>query len=326
MAVGLLAALTAVVSAFYFLIFVWGSAVLGAIAVVLGALALTRRSSQRTAALTGLIAGALAVVLSLAVGLFALTALSSDGAPAEADGSGGPRDAQEWGSDQETLLEWPANMATGGILFVEGMEPARSTPLSTRDTIAPHPVSRETGPADIRLYVDYRCPYCMQFEQVNGAVLEGLVRSGAATLEVIPLTFLDRASQGTAYSSRAAGAMACIVDGQPAAAWTAHTALLSPEVQPDEGSPGLSDTELITVLGAATGGLDAAVEECIENRRFVQFASAFGAWAGSNPVPDALDPTQQVEGTPFIVVNGVPYTGHPADADTFLAFIEGQGL
>lgn len=347
MGLGLIALLTAIVSLLYFTNGLWLSAVIGLIAAALGGSAIRHRCTQRPAALTGLTTGLLAIAASLITGVLVLTGAvaPSDGlgtATLEAEGNpstggandpsgggeapSGARSAAEWGADQTTLLEWPANMATGGILFAGDMQPVHSDPLGTRDTITPAPISRETGPADIRLYVDYRCPSCMAFEQEHGAQLEALVRSGAATLEIVPLTFLDRASQGTAYSSRAAGAMACVVDAQPEAAWSAHTALLSPAVQPREGSSGLSNDEIVSALETATGGLLPGVRDCIETGRFVQFASAFGTWAGSNPVPNAIDPQLTVAGTPFVVVNGVPYAGSPDDRAAFAQFLAHQGL
>mgnify|MGYP001027914339 CR=1 FL=1 len=249
--------------------------------------------------------------------------LSGVGQPAAAAADAGGADT---GEGRQSLLEWPANLATGGILFVGDMQPAPSAPLTTGEAPTPAETHRGTGPADIRLYVDYRCPYCSLFEQANAPKLEELVRSGRATLEVVPLTFLDRLSSGTAYSSRAAGALMCVVDGQPEGAWAAHSRLLSPEVQPEENTPGLDDDEIAAVLDDATGGLSPAVRECVTTGRFASFASAFGEWAGTAAVPNAVDPGLTVAGTPFAVVNGVPYAGHPADHEEFLAFLSEQGL
>ena len=174
---------------------------------------------------------------------------------------------------------------------------------------------------DIRLYVDYRCPYCGLFEQQNGDMLTELVSDGAVTVELVPLTFLDRSSEGSYYSSRAAAAMACVADGQPDAAWAAHTTLLSPEVQPAATGAGLSNEEIIAQLDRGVGGLSNGVAECITSERFVPFAQALNNWVFSVPVPNAVDPQLGVSSTPFIVANGIPYTGDPSDNTAFRTFL-----
>src|SRR5690606_11341051 len=146
----------------------------------------------------------------------------------------------------QSLIEWPANMENGGIIFEQGTD---SPGVRASDHVAPGnsptapSVDRDSGVADVIVYLDYRCPYCMQFEEANGAFLEAALASGAATVQVVPLTFLDRIDP-TAYSSRAAGAMACLADSQPDAAWRAHAALLSESWQPSE-SEAAPDTDAL---------------------------------------------------------------------------------
>ena len=59
-------------------------------------------------------------------------------------------------------------------------------------------------------YVDFMCPVCNQFEQAYGEAIQGLVDDGTITLNIHPISILDRASQGTEYSTRAANAMYCV--------------------------------------------------------------------------------------------------------------------
>ncbi len=324
MAIGLVALLTTLVSAFYFNPVVALGALLGTAAVVLGIIALVKRQRPVAPGVTGLASGALAIVVALVVGALSLGALAINaaqlGAPGSNGGSSGTAEPSEE-YEQEVLLEWPANMATGSIFFGPGLEPVLSDPLAAGEAPVTAEVDRESGVLDIRLYVDYRCPYCMIFEETNGDDLAALVTDGSATLELVPLTFLDRVSNGTYYSSRAAAAVQCIVDSQPSAAWAAHTALLSSAVQPGEGSSDLSDDQLIGVLDDSTGGLTPAVRDCIGTERFVPFAQALNAWVFQSPIPNAVDPTLAVTGTPFVVVNGIPYEGDPSDNAMFREFM-----
>lgn len=318
MAVGLVALLTAGVSAFYFSLFIVLAAVLGLVAVALGIVALVKRR-LRPAAVTGLVAGALAVCIAVGVGGLALGAVLSQGALSSDEGSGSG-EARDWSAEEqsENLIEWPANMGTGGILFVAGSDgpvPARSEPLAAGTAPEAPATDREDGPADILLYVDYRCPHCVDFEAANAQTLERLVSEGRATLEIRPMAFVQP------FSTRLSGAMACMVDAQPDSAWAAHLALLSRETQQVDDTAGL-----VSALDEATGGLDADARSCVESDRFAVFADALSEWYVGAPVPNAVDPQLQVRGTPLAVVNGVAYTGSPEDGAAFLAFLEGQGL
>lgn len=319
MALGLAALLTAVMAAISLPLVMILAVVLGLAAVALGIVALVKRQRPRATGLTGLVAGGLALLVSLALAAFGLgsLAVAAIGASTQA--------GEEWAPEsvdpQPVLIEWPANMRTGGIIFAEGLAPRASEPLTAGEAPAASEVNRDSGVLDIRLYVDYRCPYCSIFEQENGDALAQLVDDGAATLELVPLTFLDRVSEGSAYSSRAAAAVACVVDAQPEAAWAAHAALLAPEVQPAEGGPGHTNDELIALLDARTGGLSDAVADCVSGERFVPFAQALNSWVFSTPVPNAVDPALAISGTPFAVVNGIPYEGDPADSEAFRTFL-----
>ncbi|MBL5972905.1 MAG: hypothetical protein D3X82_03785 [Candidatus Leucobacter sulfamidivorax] len=322
MAIGLVALLTAAVSAFYFSVFVVLAALLGIVAAVLGIVALVKRR-LRPAAITGLVAGALAVCIAIGVGGLALGALLNQSvqSPSEASGSGSASDeGEQWDPEQqqEALIEWPANMGTGGILFAagpDGPEPVPSAPVAAGEAPEAPPVSRGEGPADILLHVDYRCPHCVDFEAANAQVLEELVSEGRATLEIRPLAFVQP------FSTQLSGAMACMVDAQPEAAWAAHLALLSPETQQIGDTAGL-----VAALDEASDGLNAEARSCVEADRFGVFASALSDWYTSTPVPNAVDPQLRVRGTPLAVVNGVAYAGAPDDHAAFLAFLAEQGL
>lgn len=321
MAVGLVAALTAILSAAYLPVASVAAVVLGLVAAALAIVALVKRQRPRGAWITGLAAGALAAVSGVVVAVLSvgLALVSAIGGPGQTErGEGG-----EWrGEDapRESLIVWPQNMATGGILFGEDLMPAPSAALEFGEAPAMPRTAREAGVLDIRVYVDYRCPYCSIFEQTSGDLLAELADTGAATVEVVPLTFLDRAAEGSRYSSRAAGAVACIVDGQPDAAWSAHRTLLMPTVQPVAG-PGLTNEDLVVVLDDAVGGLSSEVIDCIESERFAPFAEALNEWVFMTPVPNAIDESVRVTGTPFVLVNGVPYGGDPGDADAFRQFV-----
>jgi len=318
MATGLVALLTTAVSAFYFRPLLVAGAALALLAIVLGVIALVKRQRPLPASVTGLVAAGLALIVAVAGGMFALGAALApdipDPGPDAGETAPPPSDA--------SAIEWPANMATGGIIFGTGGAPVLSDPLRPGTAPQPAEVRRDGTKTDVLIYLDYRCPYCLIFEQANQALLEQALADGSTTVEVVPLTFLDRASAGSYYSSRASGAMACVVDAQPEVAWKAHTALLSPEAQPEEGIAGPTNDELVERIDDAVGGLDPAVRDCIATERFVPFAKALNDWVFANAVPNALDPQLRVTGTPLVLVNGAPYQGDPSDGTAFRTFFE----
>lgn len=322
MAVGLVALLTVCVSFAYFnALFAVAGGVLGIVAVVLAVVGLVKRFRPLGASITGVAAGALAMIavtVLLGAGLLAPgSATPEAGDPAAA--------GEEWqpGAEQESLLNWPANMATGGIVF-EGPGdplPKPSDPLAAGTSPQPNEVDRETG-NDILIYVDYRCPHCGEFEHQNGEYLTELLEAGDTSIEIVPLSFLDRASEGSYYSSRAAGMVACLASAQPEAAWNAHAALLSPEIMPSSGA-GPTNEQLISAVEQRTGTLNNGARECITSEAYVPFAQALNAWVFQNPVPNTLASDVRVEGTPTIVVNGEVFAGDPSDPASFRAFVEG---
>ncbi|MFT4231708.1 MAG: thioredoxin domain-containing protein, partial [Leucobacter sp.] len=331
MAVGLVALLTTAVSSVTFSVFVLLGALLGLVAVVLGIIALVVRQ-RRAPGLVGLIAGGLAVVLAIALGGVALAALIAPDGPSFGSGSGtatSPEAPDESASpDAGDATRWPANMATGGLVFAGGSDgPELLRSDAPQDDALPEPLDAEElgQPTLIRVYLDYRCPYCAAFEETNEKTLEAVASSGAAAVELVPLTFLDRVSSD-AYSSRAAGAMACVADAQPEDAWAAHAALLDPSFQPPETEPGHDDDAIIAELDRATGGLSDETRDCIGQGAFVPFALALNDWVFANPVPYAADPELQVTGTPFVVVDGEPYSGPLDDAGAFRDFLTAQGV
>src|SRR5690606_11469343 len=110
--------------------------------------------------------------------------------------------------------EGPLNMASDGIVLSGDTLAATSTPALESGAL-PVANTATSDPLSIVIYVDYMCPYCSQFESVNGSLVEQLVTSGVATLEIHPIAILDNSSQGTKYSTRAANAMACVANYAP---------------------------------------------------------------------------------------------------------------
>ncbi|HUH53728.1 MAG TPA: thioredoxin domain-containing protein [Microbacteriaceae bacterium] len=220
----------------------------------------------------------------------------------------------------------PKGMGSGGIVFGEGLNPLDSPAIAAGATPKPHVSDRESGEVDILVYVDYRCPHCMMFEQVNSGVLEEAIVAGNAKVEIRPLTFMDRYSAGTAYSSRAANLIACTVENKPEFTWMMHNLLLNPNVQPEGEGPGHDNEMLLEMTKNITGSMDATFADCITEERYVPFMGAINDWTFMHPVPGAVDASLMVEGTPLVVVNGFEYSGDISDSNNLYEFLKEQGV
>lgn len=142
------------------------------------------------------------------------------------------------------------------------------------------------------LYLDFMCPICGDFEDLYGDEILDRVDDGTMTLNIHPISILDRYSQGTEYSSRAANAMYCVADADPAAAVGYMQALFSN--QPREQTEGLTDDELIEL---ANGVTSEDVASCITDGTFRQFVSAMTEKTPIQPGASGI-------GTPTIAING----------------------
>lgn len=170
-----------------------------------------------------------------------------------------------------------------------GKAPAIATPggaLALGDAAAP---------VKLEVYLDYMCPYCGRFEQANSGELDRMVADGTVRLELYPLSFLDRASSGARYSTRAANAVATVADQSPGKVLALNTALFAN--QPEEGSRGLSDDEIAKL--ARDAGVPADVVAAFDGR-------GFESWIATST--QAVFDTG-ISGTPTVKINGKVFEG-----------------
>jgi protein-disulfide isomerase len=173
-------------------------------------------------------------------------------------------------------------------------------------------INQETGAIEVGegeqtldTYIDFMCPVCNQFEQAYGEPIQELVEDGTVTLNIHPIAILDRYSQGTEYSTRAANAMYCVAETAPEASVAYMQALYAN--QPAEGTTGLTDAQLIEVAGSVGAeGIDA----CVNEQRYSGFV---GSMTERTPV----QPGQSGIATPTLAVNGEVISNQtlPAPAD-----------
>ena len=148
------------------------------------------------------------------------------------------------------------------------------------------------APVTVTVYEDFMCPFCGQFESASRDTLDPLVESGDVKVEYRVLSFLDRYSNGTDYSTRAMNALGAVLDTAGTDAAVAfHDALF--EHQPEEGSDGLSDDQLVRYAVEA-GAAEATVRPLIEDRGFEGWV--VNATDAASKAGVSSTPTVQVDG------------------------------
>ena len=216
----------------------------------------------------------------------------------------------------------PANMASDGILLGSDGT-AVSAATSAALTADADPIATDqtalTDTANIVLYLDYLCPICGNFETTNGKQITDWVTAGNATVEIHPISILDRLSSGTKYATRAANAAACVADYDPNNFLAFNTAMFAD--QPAENSSGPTNAELAS-LAQGAGVTSSDVASCITDQTYAGWVDASTQRALAGPIPNS--DIENVKGTPTVLVNGVSYNGSFADAAAFEAFVTAQ--
>lgn len=261
-------------------------------------------SSPRRARVTLLtaLAGLVLVLLVALVVFLATTGGTPSAAPTTGTGQGqgaspGTSPAPEEGSTSDA----PANSTPDHGLLAGAGDPA--------------------APVTVEVYVDYMCPVCGQFEEINGAGLAALRDDGSVRVVVHPVAILDRYSQGSRYSTRAAASAAFVADRAPDTFQDFHAGLLAG--QPEEGTTGLSDEQIADVARAA--GVPADVVAEIADGGASQLAGWVAAATGTATGDPALAGPRGF-GTPTIVIDGERWEGDWTDPQALPRAVEGESV
>jgi protein-disulfide isomerase len=174
------------------------------------------------------------------------------------------------------VVVWLNNKATDA-------GPAPKSSIVNSETGA---VTTGSGKEKVAVFVDFQCPVCKSFEDQFGGDLQKLAKADKITLEYHPIAILDRYSQGTNYSSRAAAAAYAVAQENPDKFLDYLNILF--QNQPTENTPGLTDQQLIDY--AKQVGADKA-EATIKANTFFKF-------------PTAQADAHKIKGTPTVELNG----------------------
>ncbi|WP_328602890.1 DsbA family protein [Nocardia terrae] len=179
-----------------------------------------------------------------------------------------------WNAEQVNLV--PPNLTPDGAIRID-------------NTAVPAPDGKQK--VTVRVVADMQCPACDMFENANADALKSAVQSGKAAVEYNIITFLDRASNGNQFSTRAGAAAYVMYEADPAKfqGWLAEMY----KQQPKENGNGMSDDKLIQIAKDA-GYTDPAVAQAIKDGKYT-------SWIKTQT--DKVFATG-VKSTPTVYVNG----------------------
>lgn len=158
------------------------------------------------------------------------------------------------------------------------------------------PVGKASAPVKVKVYEDFMCPFCGQFEAATRAKLQAGIDAGKVQVQYQVLNFLDDSST-TSYSTRSANALAVVLNSSgPTVAKKFHDLLY--ENQPKEGSAGLSDGQLLDYAVEA-GATRSAVSPGISDQTYkawVERGTDQASKDGVNATPTVKIDGKAVEG------------------------------
>lgn len=190
------------------------------------------------------------------------------------------------------VIAWAVAGSSGGSDAATGRVVAPAGATQTGALLIGDP----DAPVTVTVYADFMCPWCGRFEQANGDHLATAVTTGTAKLEIHPMSFLDDASQGTKFSTRAANAFVTIAEADPAAALRFYQLVFAH--QPEENSAGLTDEQLAQLAEQAQAPAEA----------IAAFGKlTFAPWIAQTT--DQIWATKAISGTPTVKINGELFTG-----------------
>jgi protein-disulfide isomerase len=220
----------------------------------------------------------------------------------------------------------PENMLSDGIVIGKDFKAVRTAAIPANGKPVPTTRDKKSSVVTIRIYVDYFCPLCGQFETANEPQISAWLKSGAATLEIHPVSILDRSSLGSRYSSRAANAAACVANYSPDDFWAFTKAMYAK--QPKEGTSGLSNAQIKSVVSKAGVQDLGDINPCINTEKFASWVTDATERAANGPLPDSNVKTAAT--TPTVIVDGLSYQasnwGSASDFDAFVVQAAGASF
>lgn len=164
--------------------------------------------------------------------------------------------------------------------------------------------SAPAGVPEVRVYEDFQCPHCKQFEASSGQQLVDAANQGKLRLEWQPGTFMDQNlnNQGSVVATSAWG---CAINAGKATEY--HSQIFKEQAPEESAGAGFTNQQMITMGGTVgiTGDALTTFTDCVN-------ASTYYGWAANSNQQFSND---NVTSTPTITVNGKPLDGSKVNFD-----------
>jgi protein-disulfide isomerase len=159
--------------------------------------------------------------------------------------------------------------------------------IATRQPIV---LGSSQAPTTITLYEDFHCPHCADFEEQYGPIIIQAQESGAARVELYPMSFIDEGS------AAAANAMACATEAGFGQAY--YRGLFANHTLQ------WSDPQLIELAAEIGGSPPETFRTCVTSKAHADWVSSIDAAAEQNGV--AQTPTMLINGKSVDIANLTP--------------------
>jgi protein-disulfide isomerase len=176
----------------------------------------------------------------------------------------------------------------------------RSPSAAPSSSVSASPATIATGqpivlgdsqaPTAITLYEDFHCPHCADFEEQFGPIIIQAQESGAARVELYPMSFIDDGS------AAAANAMACATEAGFGQAY--YRGLFANHTLQ------WSDPQLIELAAKIGGSPPETFRTCVTSKAHADWVSSIDAAAEQNGV--AQTPTMLINRTSVDIANLTP--------------------
>ena len=160
------------------------------------------------------------------------------------------------------------------------------------------------GVPTVGIYMDFMCPGCGSFEQLNSDNLEKMVDAGQINVEYHFMNFLDKASPDK-YSTRTASAAAYIAQKSPEHLLKFVNRMMSKGIQPEENSDSAPSDADIVKYAEGIGVPKNVAKESVK-AGYADWISAVNAYTIKRPSLYNIsgDYAGKSMSTPCITVNG----------------------
>ncbi|MGO1481901.1 MAG: DsbA family protein [Brachybacterium sp.] len=184
-----------------------------------------------------------------------------------------------------------------GLLIYRSMQPAGpvATPegMSAEQPYLALGAPEDSGAPVVEVHLDFMCPPCGGFEEINSEDLATMVENEEASVRVVPRRFMDPQSTSGDFSSRAANALVSVYADDPANALAFQKLVFAN--QPAQGTEGLSNEQLWAF--AEEVGASEQVQADID-------AKTYQPWVRQVAEPHG---EETGGGTPYVEIDGTTY-------------------